>query len=429
MSKIKIIQARQILDSRGNPTVEVDVITENNILGRASVPSGASKGKNEAFELRDNKENIFFGKSVLKAVQNVNDIIAPELIGKSVLDQICIDQLMLELDGTINKKRLGSNAILGISLAVAKAACNELNIPLYKYIGGIYTCGLPIPLINIVNGGKHSNNSIVFQEFMIVPIKANTFREALQMGHKVFYQLKNLLDKKGFSTSVGDEGGFSPNFNGVEEVLNHILEAIYMANYEPYDQIALAIDCAASEFYQNNEYNYSKFEKSEKKIKNLTKSREEHVHYLSYLVKKYPIISIEDGMDENDWEGWKLLTHEIGDKIQLVGDDLFVTQVDKLNEGIEKKVANSILIKINQVGTLTETIETINLAKKNKYQNIISHRSGDTEDSFIADLSVAFNIEQIKTGSLCRSERTSKYNQLLRIENALGKYSFYSKWN
>ncbi|WP_185851943.1 phosphopyruvate hydratase [Blattabacterium cuenoti] len=430
MSKIKHIQARQILDSRGNPTVEVDVITEKNILGRASIPSGVSKGENEAFELRDNKENIFFGKGVLKAVQNVNDIIAPELMGKSVLDQIYIDKLMLELDGTENKKRLGANAILAISLATAKAASNELNIPLYKYIGGIYTYSLPIPLINIVNGGKHSNaSSLVFQEFMIVPVKANTFIEALQMGHKVFYKLKNLLTKKGFSTNVGDEGGFAPNFHGVEDALDHILEAIHMANYEPYDQVAIAIDCAASEFYKNNEYDYSKFERSEKKTKNSIKSREEHIHYLSYLVKKYPIISIEDGMDENDWEGWKLLTHEIGDKVQLVGDDLFVTQVTKLLEGIEKKVANSILIKVNQVGTLTETIETIHVAKKNKYKNIISHRSGETEDSFIADLAVAFNIEQIKTGSLCRSERTSKYNQLLRIENTLGKHSFYSKWS
>ncbi|WP_185871442.1 phosphopyruvate hydratase [Blattabacterium cuenoti] len=431
MSKIKNIQARQILDSRGNPTVEVDVITENNILGRASVPSGASKGKNEVFELRDNKENVFLGKGVLKAVQNVNDIIAPELIGKSVLDQVYIDQLMLELDGTINKKRLGSNAILAISLATVKAASNELNIPIYKYIGGIYTCSLPIPLINIVNGGKHSNtSSIIFQEFMIVPVKANTFGEALQMGHKVFYQLKNLLNEKGFSTNVGDEGGFSPsNFNGVEDVLDHILEAIHLSNYEPYDQIAIAIDCAASEFYENNQYDYSKFDRSEKKTKDLIKSREEHISYLSYLIRKYPIISIEDGMDENDWEGWKLLTHEMGNKIQLVGDDLFVTQVNKLSKGIEEKVANSILIKANQVGTLTETIETILHAKKNKYKNIISHRSGDTEDSFIADLSVAFNVEQIKTGSLCRSERISKYNQLLRIENTLGKYSFYSKWN
>ncbi|AFJ90801.1 phosphopyruvate hydratase [Blattabacterium sp. (Blaberus giganteus)] len=431
MRKIKSIQARQILDSRGNPTVEVDVITENNILGRASVPSGASKGKNEAFELRDNKENIFFGKGVLKAVQNVNEIIAPELIGKSVLNQIYIDKLMLELDGTKNKKRLGSNAILAISLATAKAASNELNVPLYKYIGGIYTCFLPIPLINIINGGKHSNaSSIVFQEFMIVPVKANTFGEAIQMAHKVFFQLKNILNEKGFSTNVGDEGGFSPNSkNGIEDVLDHILEAIHMANYEPYDQIAIAIDCAASEFYENNQYDYSKFEKSGKKTKDLIKSKEEHIHYLSYLIKKYPIISIEDGMDQNDWEGWKLLTHEIGDKVQLVGDDLFVTQVNRLNKGIEKKVANSILIKVNQVGTLTETIETINVAKKNKYKNIISHRSGDTEDSFISDLSVAFNIEQIKIGSLCRSERTSKYNQLLRIESALGENSFYSKWN
>ncbi|WP_185849016.1 phosphopyruvate hydratase [Blattabacterium cuenoti] len=431
MIKIKRIQARQILDSRGNPTVEVDVITENNILGRASVPSGASKGKNEAFELRDNKENVFFGKGVLKAVKNVNDIIAPELIGKSVLDQICIDKLMLELDGTKDKRRLGSNAILAISLATVKAASNELDLPLYRYIGGVHPCFLPIPLINIVNGGIHSNaSSIVFQEFMIVPMKANSFGEAIQMGHKVFYQLKNILNKKGYSTNVGDEGGFSPNFNnGIEDVLDHILEAIHTANYEPYDQIAIAIDCAASEFYRNDQYNYSKFEKSEKKTKNSIKSREEHINYLSYLIKKYPIISIEDGMGQDDWEGWKLLTDEIGDKVQLVGDDLFVTQVNRLNKGIEKKVANSILIKLNQVGTLTETIETINVAKENKYKNIISHRSGDTEDSFISDLSVAFNIGQIKTGSLCRSERISKYNQLLRIENNLGKYSFYSKWN
>ncbi|WP_185861936.1 phosphopyruvate hydratase [Blattabacterium cuenoti] len=426
MSKIKKIQARQILDSRGNPTIEVDVITDKNILGRASIPSGASKGKNEAFELRDNKENIFFGKGVLKAVQNVNKIIAPELIGKSILDQVRIDKLMLELDGTINKKRLGSNAILGISLATAKAASNELKIPLYKYIGGVYTYKLPTPLINIVNGGKHSNAPIIFQEFMIVPIKANSFLEAIQMGHKVFYQLKNLLQKKGLSTSVGDEGGFSPNFNGIEDVLDHILEAIHMSNYEPYDEIGIAIDCAASEFYSNNKYDYSKFEK---KIKNSKKTREEHIHYLSYLIKRYPIISIEDAMDQNDWDGWKLLTDEIGDQIQLVGDDLFVTQVNKLNKGIEKKIANSILIKVNQVGTLTETIETIHLAKKNKYKNIISHRSGDTEDTFIADLAVAFNIEQIKIGSICRSERTSKYNQLLRIENILGKYSSYSGWN
>ncbi|WP_185872013.1 phosphopyruvate hydratase [Blattabacterium cuenoti] len=427
MSKIKKIYARQILDSRGNPTIEVDVITEKNILGRFSVPSGASKGENEAFELRDNNKDFFYGKGVLKAVYNVNNIISPELIGKSIFDQIYIDKLMIELDGTKNKKRLGANSILSISVSIAKAAANELNIPLYKYIGGIYTNKLPIPLINIVNGGRHSNAPIAFQEFMIVPIKANTFLEALQMGHKVFYQLKNLLQKEGLSTSVGDEGGFSPNFNGIEDVLNHILEAIHMANYEPYDQIGIAIDCAASEFYLDNKYyDYSKFEN---KKENYKKSKKEHVNYLSYLIKRFPIISIEDGMDQNDWEGWKLLTDEIGDKVQLVGDDLFVTNTYKLNEGIQKKVANSILIKVNQVGSLTETIETINLAKKNKYKNIISHRSGETEDSFISDLTVAFNIEQIKTGSICRSERISKYNQLLRIEEVLGKYSCYSEWN
>lgn len=426
MSKIKSIQARQILDSRGNPTVEVDVITDKGVLGRASVPSGASKGENEAFELRDNKKDIFCGNGVLKAIHNINSIISSELIGKSVFDQIYIDKLMLELDGTINKKRLGANSILAVSLAVARTASNELRIPLYKYIGGVYTNVLPIPLINIVNGGRHSNATIAFQEFMIVPVKSNTFLEALQMGYKVFYQLKDILHQKGLSTSVGDEGGFSPNFNGIEDVLDHILEAIHMANYEPYDQIGIAIDCAASEFYSDNKYNYSKFEK---KTENSDKSREEHVDYLSYLIRRYPIISIEDGMDQNDWDGWKLLTNEMGDKIQLVGDDLFVTQVGKLNEGIKRKIANSILIKVNQVGTLTETIETINLAKKNKYKNIISHRSGETEDSFIADFSVALNIEQIKTGSICRSERISKYNQLLRIEETLGKYSLYSGWN
>ncbi|WP_185876625.1 phosphopyruvate hydratase [Blattabacterium cuenoti] len=427
MSKIKNIQARQILDSRGNPTLEVDIVTEKNILGRSSVPSGISRGEYEAFELRDNKKDFFSGKGVLKAVHNVNNVISPELIGISVFDQIYIDKLMLELDGTTNKKRLGSNSILAVSQAVSKAASNELEIPLYKYIGGVYTNALPVPLINIVNGGRHSNSSIAFQEFMIVPVKANTFLEALQMGHKVFYQLKDLLQEKGYTTSVGDEGGFSPNINGIENVLDYILEAIHMANYEPYDQMGIAIDCAASEFYnrENKFYDYSKFEKE---INNSKKSREEHIDYLSFLTKKYPIISIEDGIDQNDWEGWRLLTDEIGNDVQLVGDDLFVTQVSKLDKGIKKKVANSILIKLNQVGTLTETIETINLAKKNRYENIISHRSGETEDSFIADFTVALNIGKIKTGSICRSERISKYNQLLRIEEIMGKYSFYSGW-
>ncbi|AER40652.1 MAG: phosphopyruvate hydratase [Flavobacteriales bacterium] len=425
MSKIKNIQARQILDSRGNPTVEVDVITENNILGRFSVPSGASKGKNEAIELRDGGKE-FLGNGVLKAVQNVNNIIAPELIGKSVMDQLLIDQLILDLDGTKNKRRLGSNATLGISLATTKAAAKELNIPLYKYIGGIYAHWLPVPLINIVNGGRHSDTSIAFQEFMIVPITANTFFESIQMGYKVFYQLKKILSEKGLSTNVGDEGGFSSNFKNIEVVLDNILEAIHIANYEPYDEIGIALDCAASEFYQNDKYNYSFFEKKSKQ-ENI-KSKEEHVNYLSYLTKRYPIVSIEDGMDQNDWEGWKLLTNELGKEVQLVGDDLFVTQVNRLNKGIKEGIANSILIKLNQVGTLTETIETIYLAKKNGYNNIISHRSGDTEDSFIADFSVAFNIEQIKTGSLCRSERTSKYNQLLRIEDILGNNSYYPGW-
>ncbi|WP_185862497.1 phosphopyruvate hydratase [Blattabacterium cuenoti] len=425
MSKIKTIKARQILDSRGNPTVEVDVVTEKNILGRACVPSGASKGENEAFELRDGGDK-FLGNGVMKAVHNVNNIISPELIGYSVMDQISIDKLILDLDGTKNKKRLGANAILGVSLAVVKAASNELNIPLYKYIGGVHAHVLPIPLMNIVNGGRHSDAPIAFQEFMIVPMKANTFLDALQMGYKVFYKLKNILSKKGLSTNVGDEGGFSSNFNGIEDVLDNVMEAIHQANYEPYEEIGLALDCAASEFYQDNKYNYSKFENGNKE--KIERSKEEHVNYLSYLTRRYPIISIEDGMDQNDWEGWKILTRELGKEVLLVGDDLFVTKVEKLNEGIKEGIANSILIKVNQVGTLTETIETINTGKVNGYYNIISHRSGDTEDPFIADLSVALNIGKIKTGSICRSERTSKYNQLLRIEDALGKNSHYPGW-
>ncbi|WP_185881706.1 phosphopyruvate hydratase [Blattabacterium cuenoti] len=425
MSKIKTIKARQILDSRGNPTVEVDVVTEKNILGRASVPSGASKGENEAFELRDGGDK-FLGNGVMKAVHNVNNVISPELIGYSVMDQISIDKLILDLDGTKNKKRLGANAILGVSLAVVKAASNELKIPLYKYIGGVHAHVLPIPLMNIVNGGRHSDTPIAFQEFMIVPMKANTFFDALQMGYKVFYKLKNILSKKGLSTNVGDEGGFSSNFNGIEDVLDNIMEAIHQANYEPYEEIGLALDCAASEFYQDNKYNYSKFENGNKE--KIERSKEEHVNYLSYLTRRYPIISIEDGMDQNDWEGWKILTRELGKEVLLVGDDLFVTKVEKLNEGIKEGIANSILIKVNQVGTLTETIETINTGKMNGYYNIISHRSGDTEDPFIADLSVALNIGKIKTGSICRSERTSKYNQLLRIEDTLGKNSHYPEW-
>lgn len=425
MSKIKTIKARQILDSRGNPTVEVDVVTEKNILGRASVPSGASKGENEAFELRDGGDK-FLGNGVMKAVHNVNNIIAPELIGLSVMNQISIDKLMLDLDGTKNKKRLGANAILGVSLAVVKAASKEFNLPLYKYIGGVHSHILPIPLMNIVNGGRHSDAPIAFQEFMIVPMKANTFLDAIQMGYKVFYKLKNILSKKGLSTNVGDEGGFSSNFNGIEDVLDNILDAIHQANYEPYEQIGLALDCAASELYKDDKYNYSKFEKGNKE--KIERSKEEHVNYLSYLTRRYPIISIEDGMDQNDWDGWKILTRELGKEVLLVGDDLFVTKVEKLNEGIKEGIANSILIKVNQVGTLTETIETINTGKENGYCNIISHRSGDTEDPFIADLSVALNIGKIKTGSICRSERTSKYNQLLRIEDMLGKNSHYPGW-
>ncbi|WP_185882239.1 phosphopyruvate hydratase [Blattabacterium cuenoti] len=427
MSKIKQILSRQILDSRGDPTIEVDVITQDNCLGRASVPSGASKGQYEAFELRD-CERDFSGKGVKKVIYNINKIIAPELIGKSVLDQIKIDYMMLDLDGTKNKNRLGANAILGVSLAIVKAASNSLNIPIYKYIGGVYSHVLPVPLINIVNGGKHANSSIPFQEFMIIPTVAKTFFESIQIGHKIFYQLKELLSKKGLSTNVGDEGGFSSNFNNIENILDIILEAIHLSNYEPYKDIGIAIDCAASEFYQEKDekYNYSKFGMMHNKD-NIIKTREEHIRYLSFLTRRYPIVSIEDGMDQNDLIGWKYLTKELGKNIQLVGDDLFVTQIDRLqNIGIDKEIANAVLIKLNQVGTLTETIKTIHLANKHKYNNIISHRSGDTEDSFIADFSVAFNIGQIKTGSICRSERNAKYNQLLRIENDLGKNSFFS---
>ncbi|WP_185855327.1 phosphopyruvate hydratase [Blattabacterium cuenoti] len=432
MRTIKNIKARQILDSRGNPTIEVDVITSGNILGRASIPSGSSKGENESFELRDKNKDFYFGKSVLKAVENVNNIISPELIGKSVLDQFNIDKLMIELDGTKDKRRLGANSILAVSISIAKAASKELEIPIYKYIGGLRNNILPIPLVNVINGGKHSNTSIAFQEFMIVPVKSDSFSEAIQIIHRVFNNLKNILNKKGFSTNVGDEGGFSPNVDNIETVLDLILESIHLSNYDPYDDIGIAIDCASSELYDNGMYNYSKFKKRNNTEintnNNILKSREEHIEYLSFLVKKYPIISIEDGIDQNDWKGWKLLTDEIGNKIQLVGDDLFVTKVEKLKKGVKNKIANSILIKINQVGTLTETIETINFANKNKYKNIISHRSGETEDTFISDLSVAFNIEQIKIGSICRTERTSKYNQLFRIEEEIGKYSTYSKW-
>ncbi|WP_185850792.1 phosphopyruvate hydratase [Blattabacterium cuenoti] len=423
MRKIKRIKARQILDSRGNPTIEVDVITNNNVLGRFSVPSGASKGEHEAFELRDGGKK-FLGKEVYKAIYNVNNIIAPELTGVSIIDQIYIDHLMIDLDGTKNKSRLGSNSILGVSIAAVKAAAKELDIPLYKYIGGVFSTNvLPVPMINIVNGGRHSDAPVAFQEFMIVPMKANTFYDAIEMGHKVFYQLKNLLFKKKLSISVGDEGGFSSNFNGIEDVLDHILESIHLSGYIPYDQIGIALDCASSEFYSNNVYDYSKFEKG-----SIKRSREEHVRYLSYLVKRYPIVSIEDGMDQNDWIGWNILTKELGEDILLVGDDLFVTQVEKLNKGIKNFSANSILIKLNQVGTLTETIETINLAKKHRYHNIISHRSGETEDTFIADLTVSLNIGKIKTGSICRSERTAKYNQLLRIEEMLSGKSDYAGW-
>lgn len=421
MSNIFHIQARQILDSRGNPTIEVDVITQNRFLGRSSVPSGASIGEHEAFELRDNRKE-YMGKGVLQAVENVNKIIAQKLIGISVFEQNTIDKLMIELDGTYNKSKLGANAILGVSLATARAAANVLNLPLFRYIGGINVNTLPIPMINVINGGVHSDAPIAFQEFMIIPIKARSFIHAMQMGTEIFHNLKQILREKNLSITVGDEGGFSPNFiGGIEEVFNTLKYAIEKANYRFGTDIKLAIDCAASEFYKDGIYDYSKFEGKIAKKRCST----EQAEYLAELCQKYPIISIEDGMDENDWKGWKYLTELIGDKVQLVGDDLFVTNVKRLLQGIKKNIANSILIKVNQIGTLTETIEAVKMAHKAGYTSIMSHRSGETEDNIIADLSVALNCEQIKTGSVSRSDRMSKYNQLLRIEEILGKYSYY----
>lgn len=416
MSIINNIHARQILDSRGHPTIEVDVKTKNGFLGRYSVPAGASKGEYEAFELRDNNKKYFFGKSVLKAISNINNIIFPKIIGMSIFDQINIDKYLIELDGTENKSNLGANALLGVSLAIAKAASAELRLPLYKYIGGINANLLPIPMINIINGGSHSDSPIAFQEFMIIPIKSKNFSSAIRMGVEVFHNLKQILHDKKLGISVGDEGGFAPKINSIEEVLDLIILSIEKSSYHPGDDIMLALDCAASEFYIDNHYDYSFFEGK----KGTIRSSEEQVDYLVNLTKKYPIISIEDGMDQNDWNGWKLLTNKLGKNIQLVGDDLFVTNIKRLKMGIDKSIANSILIKVNQIGTLTETIYTINKAKNYGYKTIMSHRSGETEDNIIADLAVAFNMGQIKTGSVSRSERTSKYNQLIRIEEMLG---------
>ena len=420
--RIVSILGREVLDSRGNPTVEVDVLTESGAFGRAAVPSGASTGENEALELRDGDKKRYLGKGVLKAVANINDVIAPALLGMNVLEQMQIDGKMLELDGTKTKSNLGANAILGVSLAVAKAAANYLGLPLYRYIGGTNTYVLPVPMMNIINGGSHSDAPIAFQEFMIRPVGANSFREGLRMGTEVFHALKKVLHDKGLSTAVGDEGGFAPNLaGGTEEALESILTAIKNAGYEPGKDVKIALDCAASEFYKDGVYDYALFEGENGK----KRSREEQVDYLEELITKYPIDSIEDGMHESDWDGWKLLTDKIGDRCQLVGDDLFVTNVDFLEKGIKTGCANSILIKVNQIGTLTETLNAIEMAHRNGYTSVTSHRSGETEDATIADIAVATNAGQIKTGSASRSDRMAKYNQLLRIEEELGDRAVY----
>ena len=422
MSLIESVYARQIMDSRGNPTIEVDVITEAGFLGRAAVPSGASTGVNEAVELRDGDKSKYHGKSVFKAVDNVNDDIAAEIIGFSVYDQKLIDKIMIETDGTETKSKLGANAILGVSLAVAKAAAAELGLPLYKYIGGVNASRLPIPMMNIINGGSHSDAPIAFQEFMIRPVGAASFTEAIRMGSEIFHNLKALLKEKGLSTAVGDEGGFAPNFSGgTEEALDSVIKAIEMSGYKPKEEVTIALDCAASEFYEDGKYNYKKFEGESGSVRN----QEEQVDYLASLIDKYPIDSIEDGCDENDWEAWKLLNAKIGDRCQLVGDDLFVTNVKFLKRGIEEKSANSILIKVNQIGTLSETLDAIEMAHKAGFTSVISHRSGETEDATIADIAVATNAGQIKTGSMSRSDRMAKYNQLLRIEEELGETAIF----
>ena len=422
MSIIESVFARQILDSRGNPTVEVDVITESGIMGRAAIPSGASTGEHEAHELRDGDKSKYLGKGVLKAVQNVNELIAPEILGYSVFDQKIIDQTMIDLDGTVNKSKLGANAILGVSLAIAKAAADESSQPLFRYLGGVNAHLLPVPMMNIINGGSHSDAPIAFQEFMIRPIGASSFSEALRMGAEIFHHLKSILKSKGLSTAVGDEGGFAPSFaGGTEEALDSVLKAIDAAGYKAGQEITIAMDCAASEFYEEGNYNYAKFERENGKVR----TSAEQVTYLTSLIDKYPIDSIEDGMDENDWEGWKILTKAIGDRCQLVGDDLLVTNVDYLKRAIDEKCANSILIKVNQIGTLSETFAAIEMAHKAGWTAIVSHRSGETEDNTIADISVALNTGQIKTGSLSRSDRMAKYNQLLRIEEELDDSAVY----
>lgn len=420
--RIEKIVAREILDSRGNPTVEVDVILESGVIGRASVPSGASTGEHEALELRDGDKGRYLGKGTLKAVENVNTKIAPALEGFSVLEQRAIDKAMLELDGTKTKSNLGANAILGVSLAVAKAAAEYLGVPLYRYIGGTNTFTLPVPMMNIINGGSHSDAPIAFQEFMIRPVGAPSFREGLRMGAEVFHALKKVLHDKGLSTAVGDEGGFAPNLaGGTEEALESILTAIKNAGYEPGKDVMIGLDCASSEFFKDGIYDYSKFEGAQGK----KRTADEQVAYLTELVEKYPIDSIEDGMAENDWDGWKKLTDAIGGRCQLVGDDLFVTNVEFLRKGIELGCGNSILIKVNQIGSLTETLDAIEMAHRHGYTSVTSHRSGETEDATIADIAVATNSGQIKTGSLSRSDRMAKYNQLLRIEEELGELAVY----
>ena len=422
MANIKKILARQIFDSRGNPTVEVDVITDDNNLGRASVPSGASTGENEAVELRDGGDS-YMGKGVLMAVNNVNTVIAEQLVGKSVFDQQEIDNAMIELDGTENKCILGANAILGVSLAVSQAAAKCKGLPLYKYIGGDSAITLPVPMMNIINGGSHSDAPIAFQEFMIVPVNAQSFTNAMKVGSEIFHNLKKNLSSRGLTTSVGDEGGFAPKLTGTEDALKTITDSIISAGYKPGDDVMIALDCASSEFYIEGKYDYKKYEGEGGSVFNSN----EQAEYLSKLVDSYPIISIEDGMDQNDWEGWKYLTQIAGGKVQLVGDDLFVTNSKILQKGISENAANSILIKVNQIGTLTETIDAVNLAKSNGFSTVISHRSGETEDNVIADLAVALNAGQIKTGSMSRSDRMSKYNQLLRIEEQLSDKAFYPK--
>ena len=420
MSIIIDIHARQIFDSRGNPTVEVDVVTENGFVGRAAVPSGASTGEHEAVELRDGGE-AYMGKGVSKAIQNVNGVIAQTLLGVSVFEQTQIDQIMIDLDGTPNKSKLGANAILGVSLAAAKAAANELGLPLYRYIGGVSANTLPVPMMNIINGGSHSDAPIAFQEFMVMPVKATSFSQAMRMGSEIFHNLKKVLHDRNLSTAVGDEGGFAPTLDGTEDALDTIKIAVENAGYSFGDQIMVALDCAAAEFFVDGKYDYKKFEGDTGVIR----TSKEQADYLAHLAENYPIISIEDGMDENDWEGWKYLTQKIGHKVQLVGDDLFVTNVERLSRGIKEGTANSILIKVNQIGTLTETIAAVNMAHNAGYTSVMSHRSGETEDYTIADLAVALNCGQIKTGSASRSDRMAKYNQLLRIEEQLDTVAYF----